>query len=63
MHGLRDIAELQGDEAMETLIARTRRYAAYQRKWMRRIPGVVIVSADRPAGEVAEEIVRLAHRR
>jgi tRNA dimethylallyltransferase len=63
MHGLRDIAELQGDEAVETLIARTRRYAAYQRKWMRRIPGAVMVSADRPAGEVAEEIVRLARRR
>jgi tRNA dimethylallyltransferase len=63
MHGLRDIAELPGGEAIETLIARTRRYAAYQRKWMRRIPGVVMVDADRPAGEVAEEIVRLAHRR
>jgi tRNA dimethylallyltransferase len=63
MHGLRDIAELRGDDAVEALIARTRRYAAYQRKWMRRIPGVVMVSADRLAGEVAEEIVRLAHRR
>jgi tRNA dimethylallyltransferase len=60
MHGLRDIAELSGDEALETLIARTRRYAAYQRKWMRRIPGLVMVDADRPAGEVAEEILRLA---
>jgi tRNA dimethylallyltransferase len=63
MHGLRDVAELRGDDAVEALIARTRRYAAYQRKWMRRIPGVVMVTADRPAGEVAEEIVRLAHSR
>jgi tRNA A37 N6-isopentenylltransferase MiaA len=36
---------------------RTRRYAAYQRKWMRRIPGLVSLAADRPAAEVAEEIV------
>jgi tRNA dimethylallyltransferase len=63
MHGLRDIAELPGDEALETLIARTRRYAAYQRKWMRRIPGLVMVDGDRPAGEVAQEIVRLARSR
>ena len=38
---------------------RTRRYAAYQRKWMRRIPGLVPVDASRPPGEVAQEIVDL----
>jgi tRNA dimethylallyltransferase len=57
IHGLRDIAELPREEALETLIVRTRRYAAYQRKWMRRIPGLVSLAADRPAAEVAEEIV------
>jgi tRNA dimethylallyltransferase len=57
IHGLRDIAELPREEALETLIVRTRRYSAYQRKWMRRIPGLVRVAADRPAAEVAEEIV------
>jgi tRNA dimethylallyltransferase len=57
IHGLRDVAELPRDEALETLIVRTRRYAAYQRKWMRRIPGLVTVAANRPPGEVAEEIV------
>ena len=40
-----------------------RRYAAYQRKWMRRIPGLVTVDADRPAGEVADEILEVAGAR
>ena len=35
----------------------TRRYAAYQRKWMRRIPGLVPVDGNRPPAEVAQEIV------
>ena len=46
-----------------TLIRRTSRYAAYQRKWMRRIPGLVTVRADRPAGEVADEILEMARTR
>jgi tRNA dimethylallyltransferase len=57
IHGLADIAQLPREQALETLIIRTRRYAAYQRKWMRRIPGIVPVDADRPPAEVAEEIV------
>ena len=36
--GLRELAVLPADEALQRLIVRTRRYAAYQRKWMRRIP-------------------------
>jgi tRNA dimethylallyltransferase len=63
IHGLRDIADLPRDEALETLIRRTRRYAAYQRKWMRRVPGLVSVPADRPAGEVADEILEMARAR
>jgi len=61
--GLRDIAELPRAEAFEALVLRTRRYAAYQRKWLRRIPGAVMVNGDRPAGEVADEIVELARTR
>jgi tRNA dimethylallyltransferase len=61
--GLREIAELPADEALERVIVRTRRYAAYQRKWMRRIPGLVTVAADRPADEVAREIVDVARTR
>ncbi len=61
--GLRDVAELPHDEAFERLVVRTRRYAAYQRKWMRRIPGLVSVNADRPADEIAHEIVEVASAR
>ena len=49
-HRLREIAELPPEAANEAMIVRTRRYAAYQRKWMRRIPGLASVAADRPAG-------------
>jgi tRNA A37 N6-isopentenylltransferase MiaA len=59
-HGLTEVAELPREEAIEALIVRTRRYAAYQRKWMRRVPGLVNVDASRPPGEVADEILSLA---
>lgn len=55
--GLREVSELPREEAIEELIVRTRRYAAYQRKWMRRIPGLVTVRADRSPAEVAAEIL------
>jgi tRNA dimethylallyltransferase len=61
--GLREVAELPREEARDALIVRTRRYAAYQRKWLRRIPGLVSVNADRPSGEVADEIVEMARTR
>jgi tRNA dimethylallyltransferase len=61
--GIDEIAALSRDEASVALAARTRRYAAYQRKWMRRIPGVVMVDADRPAGEIADDIVAVARTR
>jgi len=57
IHGLRDISELPREEAIEALAARTRRYAAYQRKWMRRIPGIVVLDASRSPAELAQEIV------
>ena len=63
-HGLADIAEHADDEAaIEALVARTKRYAAYQRKWMRRIPGLVSLPANRPPGEVADEILEVARAR
>jgi tRNA dimethylallyltransferase len=61
--GLRDVAELAREEALEALVVRTRRYAAYQRKWMRRIPGLVSVNADRPVDDIANEIVEVASAR
>jgi tRNA dimethylallyltransferase len=61
--GLRELAELPRDEAFERIVARTRRYAAYQRKWMRRIPGIVMIEADRPPDEVASAILEVASAR
>lgn len=61
--GLDEIAELPPTEAEAAIVARTRRYAAYQRKWMRRIPGLVTVRADRPAEEVADAILEVARAR
>jgi tRNA dimethylallyltransferase len=63
VHGLREIAELPREQAIAALSVRTRRYAAYQRKWMRRIPQIVMIDADRPAGEVADEILEVARAR
>jgi tRNA dimethylallyltransferase len=54
--GLDEVAALPREEAIEAIAARTRRYAAYQRKWMRRIPGLVIV-------ESADDVVALARAR
>jgi tRNA dimethylallyltransferase len=61
--GLDDVATLPAEEATERLVQRTRRYAQYQRKWMRRIPGLVSLDADRPPGEVADEILEVARAR
>jgi len=61
--GLNEVATMPPEEAMEALAARTRRYAAYQRKWLRRLEGLVMVAADRPPEETAAEIVALARTR
>jgi tRNA dimethylallyltransferase len=58
--GLREVAELPREEAEIVLAARTRRLAAYQRKWMRRIPGLVTVRADRSLDEVVDDVLALA---
>lgn len=61
--GLEEVSTLPREEAEAAIVVRTRRYAAYQRKWMRRIPGLVTVRADRPADEVANEILEVARAR
>jgi tRNA dimethylallyltransferase len=61
--GLHEVATLPREQATEQLIVRTRRYAAYQRKWLRRLEGLVMVAADRPPEETAAEIVELARAR
>jgi tRNA dimethylallyltransferase len=61
--GLREIADLPRDEARERLVQRTKRYAAYQRKWMRRIPGLVTVNAGRATDEIVDEMLEVASTR
>ena len=61
--GLREAFELLPEDARRAIVARTLRYAAYQRKWMRRIPGVVMIDADRPAEGVANAILEVARAR
>jgi tRNA dimethylallyltransferase len=58
--GLSEIAELEPGEALERIVVRTRRYAAYQRKWMRRVPGLVRFDAEREPDAVADEILAWA---
>jgi tRNA A37 N6-isopentenylltransferase MiaA len=58
--GLREIAELEPHQALARIIVRTRRYAAYQRKWMRRIPGIVLVDSGRDPATVARDVIALS---
>ena len=58
--GLRELVELPLEQARERLVASTLRYAAYQRKWMRRIESIVMIDADRPPEEVADAILEVA---
>jgi tRNA dimethylallyltransferase len=61
--GLDEIATLPREQVVAAVSARTRRYAAYQRKWMRRISGLVRIDANRPPGEIADEILALGRER
>ena len=61
--GLEQFATLPLDQAIETVARSTRRLARYQRKWLRRIPEVATLRADRPAEGVADEIIALGRAR
>jgi tRNA dimethylallyltransferase len=61
--GLEELTTLPPAEAVERLVLRTRRYASYQRKWMRRIPGIELVAADRSPKEVADDVLDVARAR
>lgn len=61
--GLREIAQLEPAAAQDAIVRRTIQYAAYQRKWMRRIPGIVMLDADRPPTEVADAALEVARAR
>jgi tRNA dimethylallyltransferase len=60
--GLREIAELPRDEAITAVTRRTLQYAAYQRKWMRRMPGLLAVDANRALEAVADDLVAAIRR-
>ena len=61
--GLEAIRTLPRAEAIAELERATLRFAAYQRKWMRRIPGIVMIDADRPVEDLASEILEMARTR
>ncbi|MBA3330833.1 MAG: hypothetical protein H0T39_08195, partial [Actinobacteria bacterium] len=61
--GLAEVAELPREQAIEQLVLRTRRLAAYQRKWLRRIPGLVSVDGARPPHAIADGILEVARTR
>jgi len=61
--GLEQFATLPLDEAVAAVVAATRRLGRYQRKWIRRVPHVVTLAADRHPEELADEIVALAGAR
>ena len=61
--GLDAVRNLPRPEAIAELERGTQRFAAYQRKWMRRIPGIVMIDADRPVGEVADAVLEVARAR
>jgi tRNA A37 N6-isopentenylltransferase MiaA len=57
--GLEEFATLPLEEAVAAVTQATRRLARYQRKWLRRLPDVVTLAADRSAEEIADDIVAL----
>jgi tRNA dimethylallyltransferase len=57
--GLEQFATLPLDDAVAHVTQATRRLARYQRKWLRRLPGVVTLDGNRSAEEIADEIVAL----
>ena len=54
---------LPREEAIASVVARTRAYARRQRVWLRRIPGRVSVDAARPPAEVADAVLEMARAR
>jgi tRNA dimethylallyltransferase len=58
--GLEAFATLPLDEAVDAVVAASRRLARYQRKWLRRLPAAATLDAARPPEELADEICALA---
>jgi tRNA dimethylallyltransferase len=61
--GLREASEFPREEAIAAITRRTIQYAAYQRKWLRRLPGVVPLTAEDPPATVADALLEAAKER
>lgn len=57
--GLEQFATLPEEEAIAEVAQATRRLARYQRKWLRKMPNVVTLDANRSAEELADAVVAL----
>ncbi len=55
--GLREVSELPREDAIAATALRTRQFASYQRKWMRRIPGLEQMDGARDPGAIAADIL------
>jgi tRNA dimethylallyltransferase len=58
--GLEEFATLPVADAVEAVVAATRRLASYQRKWLRRLPSAATLAGERAPEELADEILALA---
>jgi tRNA dimethylallyltransferase len=58
--GLEEFATLPPDAAVDAVVAASRRLAAYQRKWLRRLPSAITLKAGRAPEELADDILALA---
>jgi tRNA dimethylallyltransferase len=61
--GLREIREFPREDAEAAIVHRTLRYAAYQRKWMRRIPGLIPLDATASPSDVADALLGAVRER
>jgi len=57
--GLEQFATLPLEEAVAEVAEATRRLARYQRKWLRSLRGAVTLAGNRPAEEIADDIIAL----
>lgn len=61
--GFDAVATLPPAEALEEIVRATLRLVSYQRKWMRRIPGIVMIDGQGSPDEVADAILQVARAR
>jgi tRNA dimethylallyltransferase len=57
--GLEQFATLPVDEAIAQVAHATRRLARYQRKWLRSLRSAVTLDGNRPAEEIADDVIAL----